>query len=173
MGKGVSCLALGREKAWGFDGLSRGRGERKGVSNSKEDFGESWSWEERRKERGFLRENLEKGGGFRLGELDFLKRSRLILHSKELNINPPSLRAKLGALKCLQQVTPFTLRFLGLLLFFLACFLVLLLIYGFCCLLGVNMMVWICEHGVVSVYLHFIISSCDYIAWKLYFLHFE
>ena len=41
--------------------------------------------------KGFRRE------GFRLGELDFLKRSRLILYSKELNINPSSLKAKLGA----------------------------------------------------------------------------
>ena len=75
----------------------------------------------------------------RLGELDFLKRNRLILHSKELNINPPSLRAKLGALKYLQQVTPSTLRFLGLLFSFKAYFFVLLLVCGFHYLFGVNM----------------------------------
>ena len=51
----------------------------------------------REKERGVLERKGLRREGFRLGELDFLKRSRLILHSKELNINPSSLRAKLGA----------------------------------------------------------------------------
>ena len=50
-----------------------------------------------RKEGGVLERKGLRREGFRLGELDFLKRSRLILHSKELNINPSSLRAKLGA----------------------------------------------------------------------------
>ena len=50
-----------------------------------------------KKERGFLRENLEKEGGFRLGELDFLKERRVFLYSKKLYINPSPLRAKLGA----------------------------------------------------------------------------
>ena len=36
-------------------------------------------------------------GGFRFGILDFLKKSRAILHLKELNINQSSFRAKLGA----------------------------------------------------------------------------
>ena len=50
-----------------------------------------------RRKGGVLERKYLKREGFRLGELDFLKRSRLILHSKELNINKSSLRAKLGA----------------------------------------------------------------------------
>ena len=50
-----------------------------------------------RERRGrFWREKLEKGG-FKLKNSWFLEESRVILHSKELNINPSSLRAKLGA----------------------------------------------------------------------------
>ena len=50
---------------------------------------------EREKEKDLLRENLERGW-IKLWILDSLKRSRATLHSKELNINPSPVRAKLG-----------------------------------------------------------------------------
>ena len=61
-----------------------------------------WSQEKtREREKGgkLLRENLEKGVDLSFG---FLKEGRAILYSKELYINLSPLRAKLGALKCLQ-----------------------------------------------------------------------
>ena len=85
--------------------------ERRGLSVKREreeredeEVGHSKDFEAKRKLRKIREKKggvLERKGlrrkGFRLGELDFLKRSRLILHLKELNINPPSPRAKLGA----------------------------------------------------------------------------
>ena len=82
--------------------LSRERGERRGgLLRREEGILEPKEVKEnqRGKKKDFLRENLEKGVDLGLGILDFLKKSRAILHSKELNINPPSLRAKLGASK--------------------------------------------------------------------------
>ena len=54
------------------------------------------------------KEKSLRNGGFRLGILNFLKKSRAILHSKELNINQSSLRAKLGALKVSTTSKPFS-----------------------------------------------------------------
>ena len=74
----------------------RKRGERKReVGHSK--WSKKKEGRSERKERGVLERKGLRREGSRLGELDFLKRSRLILHSKKLNINPSSLRAKLGA----------------------------------------------------------------------------
>ena len=107
--------------------LKRKRGERK--EGTRGEVGHSKELEPKRKRRRTERREggvLERKGlrreGSRLGELDFLKRSRLILHSKEFYFNPSSLRAKLGALKCLQQVNSFPFRFLGLSFSFKACF---------------------------------------------------
>ena len=96
----------------------RGLSVKEGGEEREEEVGHSGAKRKRRRsgrrEGGVLERKGFRREGSRLGELDFLKRSRLILHSKELNINPSSLGAKLGASKgYLQQVSLLDLRSLG------------------------------------------------------------
>ena len=109
--KELGSMLIGRRKRRGlvsWEGRNEGREGLRGKERVRKKGGSDF-WkrkglrnpgkEDQREERGkFLREILRRVR-FRLEILDFLKRSRVILHSKELNINQSSLRVKLGASK--------------------------------------------------------------------------